>query len=142
MGNTLLIGGLVAAVGLAIAGYGVYRVYGQGVGTDPLLNLIKIGRIDVNERATKIWDFDVDYRNNSDVQQSFAGIIQVSDPNDVTIDLQTRNMSLFPGETKKFGGQFSIPTAQREIGKNKVEFFAWRSADDPVAIARNKHIFV
>ena len=113
---------------------------GNGVPCDPNIPILQTIGINVNPLdqggASRFWTFDATYKNNSCLAQDVAIIMQVKDETDKVISLQSRELFLSPGVLTGFQWNFIFLKDQRVQGRNKIEFFVWKSLDNPVPISR------
>jgi plastocyanin len=87
----------------------------------------------VNEKI----EISMDFTNDSDVQQSFALIVQIKDSNDTTISLSHVTGMLGAGQTLDQVLSYT-PT---EAGTYTVEKFLWNNFADPTALTDSKETF-
>ena len=103
---------------------------------------LKIENISVRPEGVNFFVFDVPYKNNSCIGQDVAIFMQVTGKNDNVVQIHSHEFFLGPGETKIFGWRLIILNKDRDPGKNKIEFFVWRSSANPVPLSNKKTIFV
>ena len=89
--------------------------------------------VSVNEKI----EISMDFTNDSDVQQSFALIIQIKDSNNTTISLSHVTGMLGAGQTLDQILSYT-PT---ESGTYTVEKFLWDDFSDPTALTDEKETF-
>ena len=87
----------------------------------------------VNEKI----EITMDFTNDSDVQQSFALIVQIKDSNNTTISLSHVTGMLGAGQTLDQVLSYT-PT---EAGTYTVEKFLWNNFADPTALTDSKETF-
>jgi len=87
----------------------------------------------VNEKI----EITMDFTNDSDVQQSFALIVQIKDSNNTTISLSHVTGMLGAGQTLDQVLSYT-PT---EAGSYTVEKFLWDNFADPTALTDSKETF-
>jgi len=87
----------------------------------------------VNEKI----EITMDFTNDSDVQQSFALIVQIKDSNNTTISLSHVTGMLGAGQTLDQVLSYT-PT---EAGSYTVEKFLWNNFADPTALTDSKETF-
>ena len=87
----------------------------------------------VNEKI----EITMDFTNDSDVQQSFALIVQIKDSNNTTISLSHVTGMLGAGQTLDQILSYT-PT---EAGTYTVEKFLWNNFADPTALTDSKETF-
>ena len=89
--------------------------------------------VSVNEKI----EITMDFTNDSDVQQSFALIVQIKDSNNTTISLSHVTGMLGAGQTLDQVLSYT-PT---EAGTYTVEKFLWNNFADPTALTDSKETF-
>ena len=89
--------------------------------------------VSINEKI----EISMDFTNDSDVQQSFALIIQIKDSNNTTISLSHVTGMLGAGQTLDQILSYT-PT---ESGTYTVEKFLWDDFSDPTALTDEKETF-
>ena len=144
--NKLLFTGTVAA----LVGAGVVIAKAKGETPDQVEcnknafgnTTLKIENISVRPEGVNFFVFDVPYKNNSCIGQDVAIIMQVRGLNNEVQQLQSRELFIGPGKTEFFAWRVIIPSAVRKEGGNKIQFFVWRSKENPTALALEKIIFV
>ena len=92
-----------------------------------------IAELSVNEKI----EITMDFTNDSDVQQSFALIVQIKDSNNTTISLSHVTGMLGAGQTLDQVLSYT-PT---EAGTYTVEKFLWNNFADPTALTDSKETF-
>ena len=92
-----------------------------------------IAELSVNEKI----EITMDFTNDSDVQQSFALIVQIKDSNNTTISLSHVTGMLGAGQT--LDQVLSYTTT--EAGTYTVEKFLWNNFADPTALTDSKETF-
>ncbi len=92
-----------------------------------------IAELSVNEKI----EITMDFTNDSDVQQSFALIVQIKDSNNTTISLSHVTGMLGAGQTLDQVLSYT-PT---EAGSYTVEKFLWNNFADPTALTDSKETF-
>ena len=93
----------------------------------------RIAAAAVNEKI----EISMDFTNDSDVQQSFALIVQIKDSNNTTISLSHVTGMLGAGQTLDQVLSYT-PT---EAGTYTVEKFLWDNLADPAALTDSKETF-
>ena len=93
----------------------------------------RIAAVAVNEKI----EISMDFTNDSDVQQSFALIVQIKDSNNTTISLSHVTGMLGAGQTLDQVLSYT-PT---EAGTYTVEKFLWDNFADPSALTDSKETF-
>ena len=88
------------------------------------------------------WVFDVSYRTVSCENQSFVIALQVKKPDGTVFTLQFNEMTLIPGQAAGFEWRFIFLEGDREVGKNKVEFFVWRDEIIGAPVGNKKTITI
>ena len=92
-----------------------------------------ISELSVNEKI----EITMDFTNDSNVQQSFALIVQIKDSNNTTISLSHVTGMLGAGQTLDQVLSYT-PT---EAGTYTVEKFLWNNFADPTALTDSKETF-
>jgi len=92
-----------------------------------------IAELSVNEKI----EITMDFTNDSNVQQSFALIVQIKDSNNTTISLSHVTGMLGAGQTLDQVLSYT-PT---EAGSYTVEKFLWNNFADPTALTDSKETF-
>ena len=92
-----------------------------------------IAELSVNEKI----EITMDFTNDSNVQQSFALIVQIKDSNNTTISLSHVTGMLGAGQTLDQVLSYT-PT---EAGTYTVEKFLWNNFADPTALTDSKETF-
>jgi plastocyanin len=92
-----------------------------------------ISELSVNEKI----EISMDFTNDSDIQQSFALIVQIKDSNNTTISLSHVTGMLGAGQTLDQVLSYT-PT---EAGTYTVEKFLWNNFADPTALTDSKETF-
>ena len=87
----------------------------------------------VNEKI----EITMDFTNDSDVQQSFALIVQIKDSNNTTISLSHVTGMLGAGQTL----DQVLSYTPSEAGSYTVEKFLWNNFADPTALTDSKETF-
>ena len=87
----------------------------------------------VNEKI----EITMDFTNDSDVQQSFALIVQIKDSNNTTISLSHVTGMLGAGQTL----DQVLSYTPNEAGSYTVEKFLWNNFADPTALTDSKETF-
>ena len=87
----------------------------------------------VNEKI----EITMDFTNDSDVQQSFALIVQIKDSNNTTISLSHVTGMLGAGQTL----DQVLSYTPNEAGTYTVEKFLWNNFADPTALTDSKETF-
>jgi plastocyanin len=87
----------------------------------------------VNEKI----EISMDFTNDSDVQQSFALIVQIKDSNNTTISLSHVTGMLGAGQTL----DQVLSYTPNEAGTYTVEKFLWNNFADPTALTDSKETF-
>jgi plastocyanin len=92
-----------------------------------------IAELSVNEKI----EITMDFTNDSDVQQSFALIVQIKDSNNTTISLSHVTGMLGAGQTL----DQVLSYTPNEAGTYTVEKFLWNNFADPTALTDSKETF-
>ena len=92
-----------------------------------------IAELSVNEKI----EITMDFTNDSDVQQSFALIVQIKDSNNTTISLSHVTGMLGAGQTL----DQVLSYTPSEAGTYTVEKFLWNNFADPTALTDSKETF-
>ncbi len=92
-----------------------------------------ISELSVNEKI----EITMDFTNDSNVQQSFALIVQIKDSNNTTISLSHVTGMLGAGQTLDQVLSYT-PT---DAGTYSVEKFLWNNFADPTALTDSKETF-
>ena len=92
-----------------------------------------IAELSVNEKI----EITMDFTNDSDVQQSFALIVQIKDSNNPTISLSHVTGMLGAGQTL----DQVLSYTPSEAGTYTVEKFLWNNFADPTALTDSKETF-
>ena len=93
----------------------------------------RIEAVAVNEKI----EITMDFTNDSDVQQSFALIVQIKDSNNTTISLSHVTGMLGAGQTL----DQVLSYTPNEAGTYTVEKFLWNNFADPTALTDSKETF-
>lgn len=88
------------------------------------------------------WRFHTVYKNKSCISQSFAIIMTVVGPVGGNMALQIKDMTLKPDEAAGHEWNFGFDPTVRSIGKDKVSFFVWRSANNPLTLSKTQSITI
>jgi len=92
-----------------------------------------ISELSVNEKI----EITMDFTNDSNVQQSFALIVQIKDSNNTTISLSHVTGMLGVGQTL----DQVLSYTPNEAGSYTVEKFLWNNFADPTALTDSKETF-
>ena len=92
-----------------------------------------IAELSVNEKI----EITMDFTNDSDVQQSFALIVQIKDSNNTTISLSHVTGMLGAGQTL----DQVLSYTPSESGSYTVEKFLWNDFSNPTALTDEKESF-
>lgn len=108
----------------------------------PVFDTIKIENVNVQPEGFNFFIFSVPYKNNTCIAQDVAIFMQVTGKNDKVVQLVSHELFLGPGETKHFEWRLIILNRDRDPGRNKIEFFVWRSSAIPIPLSNKKTIFI
>lgn len=106
------------------------------------INTIKIETVSIRPEGENFFVFDVPYHNQTCQSQDVAILMQIQDKDGIVIQLRSHEFFLGPGQTKNFEWRIIIPTVNRDIGKNKIQFFVWSSLSVALSLSNTKTLFV
>lgn len=89
------------------------------------------------------WEFLVTYKNKTNQEIIFTGIMQARDCETAALGLQTQNIVLGPKEEKQLSYIFTFdPADVVGCSKTMVDFFSWISFADPTPLAKRKTVTI